>query len=197
MKRDYPTLTPRSLKAGATFRRPAPAAPSRVTLDSPAPEVMTDLTQVQVVTVDPQCSIDAAEHRMIARGVRLLLVVDPDDRLLGLITASDILGEKPMKHIQTHGGTRRDILVRDIMTPRERLEVLSMSQVRAAPVGSVVATLRRSGRQHALVVDDGEGEVDKVRGIFSVTQVARQLGVAIQAPEVARTFSEIERQLSQ
>lgn len=197
MKRDYPTLTPRPLKAGATFRRPAPLAPSRVSLESPAVEVMTDLTQVQVVTVDAQCTLDAAEHRMIARGVRLLLVVDPDDRLLGLITASDILGEKPMKHIQIHGGARRDILVRDVMTSRDRLEVLSMSQVRAAPVGSVVATLRRSGRQHALVVDDGEGELDKVRGIFSVTQIARQLGVAIQAPEVARTFSEIERQLSQ
>lgn len=197
MKRDYPTLTPRPLKPGATFRRPAPLAPARVTLESPAVEVMTDLTQVQVVTVDAQCTIDAAEHRMIARGVRLLLVVDPDDRLLGLITASDILGEKPVKHIQAYRVSRRDVLVRDVMTPQERLEVLLMSQVRAAPVGSVVATLRRSGRQHALVVDDGDGGLEKVRGIFSVTQIARQLGVVIQAPEVARTFSEIERQLSQ
>ena len=133
---------------------------------------------------------------MIARGVRLLLVVDADDQVLGLVTASDVLGEKPMKVLRAKGGTRRDVLVSDIMTPRDRLEVLTMSQVANAAVGSVVATLKRSGRQHALVVDDSEGGPDKVRGIFSVTQIARQLGIVIQTAQVARTFAEIERKLS-
>jgi hypothetical protein len=32
--------------------------------------------------------------------------------------------------------------------------------------------------------------------MFSLTQIARQLGVAIQSTEVARTFSEIEAQLT-
>jgi len=35
-----------------------------------------------------------------------------------------------------------------------------------------------------------------VRGLFSATQIARQLGVTIQTTEVARTFSEIEAQLA-
>jgi hypothetical protein len=36
-----------------------------------------------------------------------------------------------------------------------------------------------------------------VRGIFSISQVARQLGVSLQSVgEVARTFSEIEAALS-
>ena len=196
MKKDYPPLTPRSLAPGATFRQPAALTPPRVNLDSPAADVMTDLSYIPAVTVDTQSAVDAAEQRMIARGVRLLLVVDPEDRVLGLVTASDILGEKPMKVLRAQGGTRRDVLVRDIMTPRERLEVLTMTQVGTAAVGSVVATLRRSGRQHALVVEDSEGGVDQVRGIFSVTQIARQLGIAIHTPEVARTFAEIERLLS-
>ena len=196
MKKDYPPLTPRSLAPGATFRQPAALTPPRVNLDSPAADVMTDLSYIPAVTVDTQSAVDAAEQRMIARGVRLLLVVDPEDRVLGLVTASDILGEKPMKVLRAQGGTRRDVLVRDIMTPRERLEVLTMTQVGTAAVGSVVATLRRSGRQHALVVEDSEGGAEQVRGIFSVTQIARQLGIAIQTPEVARTFAEIERLLS-
>ena len=196
MKKDYPPLTPRSLAPGATFRQPAALTPPRVNLDSPAADGMTDLSYIPAVTVDPQCAVDAAEQRMIARGVRLLLVVDPEDQVLGLVTASDILGEKPMKVLRAQGGTRRDVLVRDIMTPRERLEVLTMAQVGTAAVGSLVATLRRSGRQHALVVEDSEGGAEQVRGIFSVTQIARQLGIAIQTPEVARTFAEIERLLS-
>jgi hypothetical protein len=35
-----------------------------------------------------------------------------------------------------------------------------------------------------------------VRGLFSATQIARQLGVVIATSEVARTFSEIEAQLA-
>jgi len=34
-----------------------------------------------------------------------------------------------------------------------------------------------------------------VRGIFSATQIARQLGVQLQTAEVAKTFAEIEAAL--
>jgi hypothetical protein len=35
-----------------------------------------------------------------------------------------------------------------------------------------------------------------VRGVFSATQIARQLGVTIQTSQVAMTFSEIEATLA-
>jgi len=59
----------------------------------------------------------------------------------------------------------------------------------------VVATLRRAGRQHTLVVEQNSNGQQVVRGLFSATQIARQLGVAIQTDEVARTFYEIEAHL--
>jgi hypothetical protein len=59
-----------------------------------------------------------------------------------------------------------------------------------------VATLKKSGRQHAVVVEVDRNGGQTVRGLFSATQIARQLGVAIQTSEVARTFSEIEAQLA-
>jgi len=43
---------------------------------------------------------------------------------------------------------------------------------------------------------DREGR-QSVRGLFSATQIARQLGVALATTgEIARTFSEIEAQLA-
>jgi hypothetical protein len=67
--------------------------------------------------------------------------------------------------------------------------VIALADAASARVGHVLETLRRAGRQHALVVDTER----KVRGIFSLSQVARQLGVALgTAGEVARTFAEIE-----
>ena len=158
---------------------------------------MTDLKHVCAATIEPEDTLDAANQTMIERGVRLLLVVDRLRLVLGLITANDILGEKPLLFIQEQGIKRQDVLVRDIMTPQHQLEVLKMEDVLRARVGHLVATLKKSGRQHAVVVDvNALDQTQKVRGIFSATQVARQLGVTIQTTEVARTFAEIEAMLS-
>jgi CBS-domain-containing membrane protein len=192
MERAYPPLKAITLELGAGYHRPSQLLPTRVRMESPAIEVMTDLRIVAPVTIDPDATIDAANTRMIVNRVRLLLVTDHDSRVVGLITASDILGEKPMQIIQHRGITHDDILVRDIMTHQSALDVLSLGEVLSAKVGHIVSTLKTSGRAHALVVDLDEDHSQRVRGIFSVSQIARQLGVPIHAPEVARTFAEIE-----
>lgn len=194
MQKEYTPLSSTTLSNVATFHQPAQTLPETVTLNSPATEVMTDLKQVMAVFIPATRNIDAAKQRMIKHGVRLLLVIDEQSNVSGLITATDILGEKPMQFIQKSGGRREDILVKDIMTSREKLEVLCMDDINTAKVGNVVATLKKSGRHHALVVDR-ENDTQKVRGIFSLTQVARQLGIHIQTHEVARTFAEIQATL--
>ncbi len=196
MDRTYPPLKAAFLEPGAGYVTPAHALPARVRMESPAIEVMTDLRLVAPVTIDPHETIDAANTRMIVNRVRLLLVTGVDGRVVGLFTATDFLGEKPMQFIQHHGGTHGEILVKDIMTPQAHLEVLSLADVLAAKVGHVVETLRARGRQHALVVDADEDRRQRVRGIFSVTQIARQLGIQIQTQEIVRTFAEIEGLLS-
>ena len=194
--RDYAPLSASLLQAGVGYAQPTQPVPEKATLDDAAVNVMTDLTQVTAVIILPGDTVDEAHRRMLQRGVRLLLVVDQDRKVVGLITATDILGEKPVQAASGRGLRREEVLVRDIMTPQERLEVLAMADVRTAKVGHVVATLRKAGRQHAVAVDyDAKGR-QTVRGLFSATQIARQLGVTILTSEVARTFSEIESALS-
>jgi hypothetical protein len=48
-------------------------------------------------------------------------------------------------------------------------------------------------RQHLMISED-EGR--RIRGLFSATQIARQLGVELQTTEVARTFADIEAALA-
>jgi CBS-domain-containing membrane protein len=167
----------------------------RVGLDNPALDVMTDLRLVSAVIIRPIDSVDEAHARMKQRGVRLLLVVDGERNVVGLITATDILGEKPMQVIQSRGVRHSDLLTQDIMVPQSRLEVIEFEHVRNARVGEVVATLMRSGRQHAAVVESSGG-AHVLRGLFSATQIARQLGLTIQPTEIARTFAEIEASLA-
>ena len=206
MDRQYPALPIRELGDGAGYRRPIQSQAVRVDLESPALEAMTDLTRASPATIRPQAPIGGANQFMITRGVRLLLVVDDRETVLGLLSAADILGERGMQaSIERH--TRRDDLsVADLMTPAGDVEVLALADVQGARVGHVLETLRRAGRQHALVVDDdvipARGPLGRplrramVRGIFSLSQIARQLGVAVQTSgEVARTFAEIEAAL--
>lgn len=195
---EYSPLPPNSLAPGASFYQPSAAPHGHVKLTHSALEVMTDLKAVMAVTTGPEKTMDSAQQRMIRHGVRLLLVIDDQETVLGLVTATDILGEKPLQFIQKSGGKRGDVLVQHIMTPQDKLEVLCMKDVAAAKVGHIVATLKKTGRQHALVVDtEGPGHAQQVRGIFSASQISRLLGEQIQTMEIAKTFAEIQVQLAQ
>lgn len=195
MSRIYQPLSRRPLLAGAQIQHPVPPGKA-VRLDSPALQVMTDLRKIPAATIDADAPLDAANRFMIRRGVRLLLVADDRRQILGLITATDILGERPVTFAVERVVNRQDILVHDIMTPRERLEVLWHAELVSAEVGHVVATLKTTGRQHALVAEAGaDGTGQTVCGIFSLSQIARQLGVTIASAEVASTFAEIEAAL--
>lgn len=189
---NYHVLPSSILDLKITYHRPDKVSGKQVSLDDPALDVMTDFKKVIAVTISPRESIETANQRMIQKAIRSLFVVDLNDNVLGLITASDILGEKPIQFIQSYGGQRKDITVENIMVHRENLEVLSLSDVSHARVGDIVDTLKHDGRQHAVVVDtQGPNNEKTIRGIISLTQIARQLGINIQIYELAHTFAEI------
>ena len=71
-----------------------------------------------------------------------------------------------------------------------------MKAVESARVGNVIVSLRESGRQHTLVVESSTDGTPVVRGIFSLTQIEKQLGTAIPPTQVAKTFVEIEETLN-
>jgi len=192
----YAALAVSPLPLRATFEQLPQVAAQRVSLDDPALAVMTDLRLVIAITIDPDASIEHAMRVMVRRNVRLLFVVNVDNEIEGLITATDLLGEKPIQYLHDNGGKRREIQVREIMTPRDRLEALAYEDVRSARVGNVLATLQRSRRQHALVAERDAGGSVVVRGIFATSQLARQLGQSVQTSEVVHSFAEIEAALN-
>jgi CBS domain containing-hemolysin-like protein len=176
-----------------SYFEPSQELPAQVKEHSPAILVMTDLRHQIAITVEPNVSIDWALQRMKAAGVRLLFVVNSAKQILGLITSNDILGEKPIQFHQELHLRYEEIMVRDIMTPQNALEVLMMEEVLRATVGDIVATLQDVGRRHALVLDnDVRTGQDSIRGIFSATQISKQLNQPIETSGVAHTFAEVE-----
>lgn len=186
------TLAPRTGYASPFF-----AAPNPVKVSAYALEVMTDLRFVPVASIRPGATLEVATQRMIARGVRLLLVVDDDDKLVGLITARDTEGERPAAVAAREGIAVGQIGISQVMTPAAEIEVLQLEEVLHARVGDIVATLKHSWRQHALVQEeDPYSGMPLIRGIFSASQIARQLGIAPQLGELSHTFADIDRAIA-
>ncbi|MCE9568443.1 MAG: CBS domain-containing protein [Rhodocyclales bacterium] len=189
--RQYSALPQRPLRPRTRFQSPGHVLPPRVTLEDPAVAVMTDFQKVTAFTIDPDVSVDTAARVMRRRNVHLLLVVNVENHVLGIITSNDLVGEKTLQCISARGIAREDALVRDIMTPEARLEVISIEDVLHAHVGHVVATLKATGRRHAAVVDEDASGHQILRGLFAASQLARQLGEPVETTEIARNFAEI------
>ena len=74
--------------------------------------------------------------------------------------------------------------------------MLSLDEVLLARVGDVVETLKSSGRQHALVVEHNSASSRQmVRGIFSASQISRQLGIPADGVELLQTFAALDQAL--
>ncbi|MCB1957068.1 MAG: CBS domain-containing protein [Rhodocyclaceae bacterium] len=196
MQRDSYLPLPQSTIGEARCQVADAGRTERVTASSPAIDVMTDLKRVAAATIGPDTPLPDANQAMILRGVRSLFVVDGDRALLGVVTATDLLGEMPVQLAAQRGGIPADLSVRDVMTPIDRVEAVHLEDVMKAEVGHVAATLKRSGRQHLLVVQEDRDGTPMIRGLFSASQVARQLGVAMPTGLIASTFAEIEAALA-
>jgi CBS domain containing-hemolysin-like protein len=193
---DHDPLATFRIGSEVSLAQASPWHHAPVTLDSPAMQVMTDLTQVKAATIQPSMSLRDAEKTMIYQGVRMLFVVTAMPEIQGLVTTSDIHGDDAMRLAQERGLRFDELSVGDVMTPRARLDAVDFDAVRHARVGNVIATLQRLGRNHLLVVQAAnERNPRRVRGVLSRTQVERQLGQPIVITPIASSFAEIERAL--
>lgn len=191
---DYKPLSVQSLSGTVLVSHPAKS--KSVTLESSALEVMTDLRHSNAFVIEPYVSMEFANSYMIQCGVRSLLVLNHEHFLIGIITATDILGDKPLRFIRERNVKHNEILVSDIMTPHDHLEAVSVKEVQNAKVGQIVACLRGTGRQHILVTEKNGDDKFSVCGIFSFTQIERQLGKKILSMKIAENFAEIEEVLT-
>jgi signal-transduction protein with cAMP-binding, CBS, and nucleotidyltransferase domain len=184
------------LETGVTIAQAKPWQAPPVTIGSPALDVMTDLTLVRAATTHPSTSLRQAEQMMIYQGVRMLFVVADMPTFVGLITTTDLHGDRTMRIVNERQLRYDDLSVGDVMTELAMLDAIDYDAMRTAAVGNVVATLQRFGRNHLLVVEDATGTAPRrVRGVISRSQIERQLGEPITITPIATSFSEIERAL--
>lgn len=147
----------------------------QVKLTDPASYIMTDFRERSFFRVAPDEQIDEVLNKMKHAGLRAAFVMDKQsDKLLGLITSYDIMGEKPLRYLQSAGFTEhKDILVSDIMENLREMVAVEVHDVEKATVQSVLDVMQKCGRTHLPVVEKKAGEDLHLRGLFSASRVLR------------------------
>ncbi len=172
---------------------PSREMPELVHLDEPAISVMTDFSQTIPTTLPPDTPIDDALKNMKLKEVHLLLVTDEHHKVLGVIGSEDILGEKPIKIIQERRIPRPKVLVKMIMVPLSEITAFDITDIEHARVGNVVNTLKTLNKPYSLVIKQDEG-ANTLRGIFTVTQISKQLHFDIKSSVTkAATLAELQK----
>ncbi len=153
--------------------------PWQVELTDPAASVMTDFNVRALFKVAAEDTIDEALQKMKVAGLRIGFVVDgTSDKILGMITSYDIMGEKPMRYLQSvgfadRGVTHKDIKVKDIMEKVEDWVSVEMKNVDIVNVQALLDVFQKTGRTHLPVIDSHEGKEHHLRGLFSSAKVLR------------------------
>jgi len=188
------TVNPVEVTPVMTISVSLPSDASTLSVDDPALSAMTDLKKVRAITINPSKSIEFAKELMKYAGIRMLLVTNSDNNLLGLVTYRDFIGEKVINIIASDKVTRDQIQVSQIMTPISELNPFKFSDIEHTTIKNVIAILHDAGRQHAIVIEAMEGNDNYfIRGIFSVTQIGRLLGMEISADDHVQSFAEFEK----
>jgi len=142
----------------------------------PALSVMTDFRERASITVSDTATIDDAMEHMRHTGVRCAFAIDAQMRaVLGLITAYDIVGEKPMQYMLSRSIRRCEVLVRDIMLEISSCAVVDVEQIERATVAAVANMFTANRLTHVPVMETNENGEQRLRGLLSAARVRRLL----------------------
>ena len=164
-----------------------PVVENTITLNSPAMAVFTDFKQHLPNVLDARTPAAKVEAIMRQSHVRMMLVVNSENRFVGIVTSHDV-GEQQIIQRMTELKVKRDELtVYDFMRPKTSLLSFDFSELVRASVGDVIETLKDYGQHHCLVMDRDSHEV---RGVISVSDIARELKLPLDI-QGRPTFAEL------
>lgn len=129
---------------------------------------VSDLMRKKLVTIKESASVQEAANKMKEKNVGSLVVVDEDDRPLGLITERDLVRKICIRDVYTSEVINKDIMSSPLITVKSK----SLSS-------EAVDIMLQNNVRHLLVIDNELSEdVNKPIGIITPLDFARSQGYA-------------------
>lgn len=179
--------------SGIPYDTPHPDNAS-VTEKDDALKVMTDFTEIVPLTIKHDATLAQALERMLEHSVRLLLVLDIEGNIGGIITVYDIQSEKPVKYAAESSVQVNDIQTDMLMTKLDQTPAFDFNVVQKSTVAQVVKTMKDLDKPHILIIENNNGQ--RLRGIFSSNNISRLLGVSVYQPlHAAHSFADLQNKI--
>ncbi len=193
MEHEITTIPLVNVNPGISCDRPHPEE-VHVGENDPAITVMTDFTKIIPVTIEADVSLAQALQEMRTHGIRLLLVSDGQDHIIGVITAYDIQSEKPVQYAAENDIAVNEIKTAMLMTPLEQTPAFDFDFVKQALVRHVIQTMKELERPHTLVIETKD--VQCIRGVFSTSRISKLLGRPVYQPlHAAHSLADIQHEI--
>lgn len=128
------------------------------------------------MTLPETATLDEALEHMKHTGVRCAFVVDAQQKVVvGMLTAYDILGEKPQQHMRFTGLDHGEVLVKDIMQKLGDWRVTDIRDIEQSTVADVWEAFNETGLTHLPVMETTANNEPRLRGLLSFAKVKRLL----------------------
>lgn len=164
-----------------------PVVENTITIDSSAMTVFTDFKKHLPHVLDGRTPATKVEAIMRQSHVRMMLVVNSQNRFMGIVTSHDVGEQQLIKRMTKLNLLRDELTVNDFLRPKTSLMSFDFTELARSTVGDVVETLKDYGQQHCLVMDRDSHEV---RGVISVSDIARELKLPLDI-QGRPTFAEL------
>ncbi|MBJ7554006.1 CBS domain-containing protein [Marinomonas spartinae] len=152
-----------------------PVTIENTTLYSPALCVFTDFKTSAPRVIESNTRADELVRLMRKEHVRMKVVVDEKNNFVGVISLEDLSEDAFIKHV-ANGYARSELLVADLMKPKDKVLALSYASLKNSDIESLLYSQRETEGQHLLVIDE---ETKTIRGLVSASDIARQLRLDI------------------
>lgn len=139
-------------------------------LDDPAARAITDFFSRQPITLKATDTVIKAKQIMVNSHMDFALVLNDKGDFCGGICSTDFDHSAATHQLESAAMENR--LVHEFMTPKHQLSVLSMTDLRRAPMGTLLRTLEQVESQHILISHNPE-LTDKILGLISARDLAR------------------------
>ncbi|MEO9274279.1 CBS domain-containing protein [Marinomonas sp. 5E14-1] len=148
-----------------------PAVIENITIYSSALSVFTDFDKAGPRVIEANTRADVLVKLMKKEHVRMKIVVDEDNHFVGIISLED-LSEDALIKMVAEGYQRSELMVADLMRPKEDLLALSHTSLKNSDIESLLYSQRENPLQHLLVIDEN---TKTIRGLISSNDIVRQL----------------------
>lgn len=163
-----------------------PEKNKKLDVDSAVTEVVTSFRDFEPLMLESGVTISQAQKIMQKAHVKLKIVIDKNERMIGAISFADLIGEKALLAVKSYG-CRDNVLVSYLMTPLVGLKAICSAELNLSSIKDILHLLKDEHIQHVFIVDK---EAEQITGVISASDITRKLRIPLKIDD-SPTFHSI------